>query len=74
MTIRHALFIDGAWQDTGMDSLSALVTVDDIGIEMRPYTNAEITDVVRFTFEEFAAIADMVTAARDRYIQEDAQP
>jgi hypothetical protein len=64
MTIRHALFIDGAWIDGGGDSFSALVTVDEIGIEIKPYSDAEIIDMVRFSFEELAAIVEMVARAR----------
>jgi hypothetical protein len=70
MSIRHAIFIDGAWTDVGMDSLSALVTVGVAGIEIRPYTNAEVIDVVRFTFEEFAAIAELVDRGRKQYPKE----
>jgi hypothetical protein len=69
MTIRHALFIDGAWTDVGGESLTALVRVDETGIEIMSYVNAEVWDVVRFTFEEFAAIAEMVSR-----VQKEAAP
>ena len=65
MTIRYAMFIDGAWMDVHTDSFSALLTVDEMGIEIKGYTN-EPTDVVRLTFAEFAAIAEMVDRLRAR--------
>ena len=64
MTIRHAVFIDGAWTDSSGDTWNALVTVDERGIEIKPYSDQEISDVVRLTFEEFAAIVEMVTRLR----------
>ena len=64
MTIRHALFIDGAWADSAADAYCAVVTVDKSGIEIKPYIDAEGIDVVRFTFEEFAAIVEMVERVR----------
>jgi hypothetical protein len=69
MTIRHALFIDGAWADSGGDSWTALVTVDKTGIDIRPYSEAAISDVVRFYFEEFDAIAELVARLRDQEAQ-----
>jgi hypothetical protein len=63
MTIRHALFVDEAWIDGGGDYLNALVTIHEGGIDIKPYTNAEITDMVQFTFEEFAAIVELVARA-----------
>ena len=71
MTIRHALFIDGAWTDSGGDAWTALVTVDKTGIEIKPYTEAELCDVVRFSFEELAAIVELVDRLRD---QQEATP
>jgi hypothetical protein len=69
MSIRHALFIDGAWTDSGADSWVALVTVGEMHIEIKPYSEDENSDVVRFTFEEFAAIAEMVSR-----VQKEAAP
>jgi hypothetical protein len=67
MTIRHAIFIDGAWWDAGLDDLIALVMVDESGIEIRPYINTEVPhDVVRFTFEEFAAIVELVARVQEK--------
>jgi hypothetical protein len=66
MTIRHALFIDGAWIDAGADSWSALVTVNEEGVDIKPYNDAEVTDWIRFTFEEFAAIAELVAKAQGK--------
>jgi hypothetical protein len=67
MTIRPAIFVDGAWEDSGGDSWSALVTVNDFGLEIKPYTNAEVCDRVRFSFEEWAAIVKMVAQARQGF-------
>jgi len=71
MTIRHALFIDGAWTDSGGETYTALVTVYATIIEIRPHTDG-ITDAVRFTLAEFAALAEMV--ARHSDPQQEPQP
>jgi hypothetical protein len=65
MSIRHALFIDNAWVDSGGDSLTALVTIHENAIEIKPYTDAEVCDMVQFSFEELAAIVEMVARARE---------
>lgn len=65
MTIRHALFINGAWMDAGGDSYDALVTVDKTGIEIKGYSDGA-TDAVRLTFEEFAAIVEMVSRVQEK--------
>jgi hypothetical protein len=65
MTMRHALFIDGAWMDAGGDSYIALVTVDKMGIDIKGYTDG-ISDVARFTLEEFAAIVEMVSRVQEK--------
>jgi hypothetical protein len=66
MTIRHALFIDGAWMDAGGDSMCALVTIRDGVVDIKPYTDAEVTDIVQFSFEEFAAIVELVAKAQGK--------
>lgn len=60
MTIHHALFIDGAWIDSSGDAWSALVTIREDGIVIKPYTDAEMTDFVQLSFAEFTAIAEMI--------------
>lgn len=60
MTIHHALFIDGAWIDSGGDAWDALVTIREDGVEIKPYTDAESADMVQLSFAEFAAIAEMI--------------
>lgn len=75
MTIRHALFIDGAWIEGAGDSWTALVMVDEMGIEIKPYIHIEgIPDSIRFTFEEFAAITDLVARAGQDIQRPEAAP
>ena len=65
MTIQHAIFIDGAWADANGDSWSALVRVVGTGIEIMPYFDSDgQPDCVRFSFEEFAAIVELVDRLR----------